>query len=103
MNLSLPNIIVIVILGLAGIGFYGLLISRNLIRVIVCLQVATKGAILAFVIAAKLSGKLPLGQSIALTVIVADTIVAVVALALAVQARRLFGTLDLEVLSRLRR
>jgi len=103
MSLTLPNIAVLVILGLAGIGLYGLLVARNLIRVIVCLQVATKGAILAFVVAAKLSGKVPEGQSIAMTVIVADTIVAVVALALAVQVRRLFDTLDIEALSRLRR
>ena len=103
MSLTLPNVLVVVILGLAGIGFYGLLISRNLIRVVVCLQVAGKAAILALMLAAKLSGKIPLGQSLALTLIVADTIVAVVALALAVQVRRLFGTLDIEALSRLRR
>jgi len=103
MNESLPTIITIVVLGLAGIGLYGVLISRNLIRVVVCLQVAVKGAMLALVLAGRLSGKVPLGQSIALTVIVADTIVAVVALALAVQARRQFGTLDLDEFSRLRR
>jgi len=101
--MSLQNIIIAVILGLAGIGLYGLLIARNLIRVIVCLQIAVKGAMLALVLAGKLTGKVPLGQSMAMTVIVADTIVAVVALALAVQAKRLFGTLDLEALSRLRR
>jgi NADH:ubiquinone oxidoreductase subunit K len=39
----------------------------------------------------------------ALTVIVADTIVAVVGLALAVQVRRHFGTLDLKSLSMLKR
>ena len=99
----LPNIMIAVILGLAGIGLYGLLVARNLIRVIVCLQIAVKGAMLALVLAGKLTGKVPLGQSMAMTVIVADTIVAVVALALAVQAKRLFGTLDLEALSRLRR
>ena len=101
--MSLPNIMIAVILGLAGIGLYGLLVARNLIRVIVCLQIAVKGAMLALVLAGKLTGKVPLGQSMAMTVIVADTIVAVVALALAVQAKRLFGTLDLEALSRLRR
>lgn len=103
MNVSLPTIITVVILGLAGIGLYGLLISRNLIRVVVCLQIAVKGAMLALVLAGRLSGKVPQGQSIAMTVIVADTIVAVVALALAVQVRRLFGTVDLDALSNLRR
>jgi NADH-quinone oxidoreductase subunit K len=103
MTISLPTIITAVILGLAGIGLYGILISRNLIRVVVCLQITVKGAMLALVLAARLSGHVPLGQSLAMTVIVADTVVAVVALALAVQVRRLFGTLDLSALSNLRR
>jgi NADH:ubiquinone oxidoreductase subunit K len=38
----------------------------------------------------------------ALTVIVADTVVAVIGLALAVQARRRFGTLDVKELSTLK-
>ena len=48
-------------------------------------------------------GQVTLGQSLALTVIVADTIVAVIGLALAVQVRRHFGTLDIKALSTLRR
>ena len=44
-----------------------------------------------------------LGQSLALTVVVADTIVAVIGLALAVQIRRHFGTLDIKALTTLRR
>jgi len=45
---------------------------------------------------------LGLGQSIAATVIVADTVVAVVALALTVQVRRRAGTLDIAKISTLR-
>ena len=67
------------------------------------MQVLVKGALLALVLAGKLSGQVQTGQAIALTVIVADTIVSVVALALAVQVRRQFGTLDLQALSTLRR
>ena len=40
---------------------------------------------------------------LALTVIVADTVVAVVGLALAVQVRRYCGTLDIQALTSLRR
>ena len=57
----------------------------------------------ALLLAGRLSGQIQIGQSLALTVIVADTIVAVVALALAVQVRRRFGTLDVGALSTLRR
>ena len=103
MDLSLPIIIIITVIALLGIGFYGLLIMRNLIKVVVALQILVKGIMLAFVFAGRLTGNPGLGQSMALTVIVADTIVAVVGMALAVQVRKNFGTLDIKALSTLRR
>jgi len=60
------------------------------------------GVVLALILAGKMSGNLGLGQSTAATVIVADTIVAVVGLALGVQVRRRFGTLDVPKISTLR-
>jgi len=103
MSLSLPFLSAVGVLGLLGIGLLGLLVTRNLIKVVVGLQVLVKGALLALVLAGRLSGQVQTGQAMALTVIVADTIVSVVALALAVQVRRQFGTLDIQALSTLRR
>jgi NADH-quinone oxidoreductase subunit K len=103
MTLSLPMISLVVVLILLGVGLYALLVVSNLIKVVVALQILGKGAVLALVIAGSLRGQANLGQSMALTVIVADTIVAVVGLALAVQVRRHFGTLDLKSLTMLRR
>lgn len=103
MNLSIPSILLISVLALIGIGLYGLLIVRNLIKVVIALQLLAKGAMLALVLAGSVAKDVNLGQSIALTVIVADTIVAVIGLALAVQIRRHFGTLDLKALTTLRR
>ena len=96
------NIILFGVVALLGIGFYGLLITRNLIKVVMVLQILVKAVILAFILAGKMSGNLGLGQSAAATIIVADTIVAVVGLALAVQVRRRFGTLDVPKISTLR-
>ena len=90
-------------LGLFGVGLYGVLITRHLIKIVVALQLLVKGALLAIILAGRVSGQLQTAQSLALTVIVADTIVAVVALALAVQVRNAFGTLDLQALTTLRR
>ena len=103
MIFSLPNLAVVVVLGLFGIGLYGVLISRNLIKVIIGLQLVVKGAMLALVLAGRLSGQENIGQLMALIVIVADTIVAVLGLAMAVQVRKLFGTLDTKSLTSLRR
>ena len=102
MNFSPLNIILIGIAGLLGVGFYGLLITRNLIKVVMMLQILIKAVVLALIFAGKVSGNLGLGQSAAATVIVADTIVAVVGLALAVQVRRRFGTLDVPKISTLK-
>ena len=96
------NIILLGVIALLGVGFYGLLIARNLIKVVMVLQILIKAVILALVLAGKLSGNMGLGISTAATVIVADTIVAVVGLALAVQVRRRFGTLDVPKISTLR-
>jgi NADH-quinone oxidoreductase subunit K len=103
MWLSLPFLSAVGVLGLVGVGVLGLLLTRNLIKVVVGMQVLVKGALLALVLAGRLSGQVQTGQALTLTVIVADTIVSVVALALAVQVRRQFGTLDLQALSTLRR
>lgn len=90
------------VLGLLCIGFYGLLVTRNLIKMVAVLQILVKSAIIALVLAGKVSGQVNLGQSLAVTVIVADTVIAVIGLALAVQVRRHIGTLDLRDLSTLK-
>jgi NADH:ubiquinone oxidoreductase subunit K len=86
----------------AGVGFYALLVSRNLIRTLIALQILVKSAVLGLLLAGSLSGKLQLAQSLAVTAIVADTVVAVVGMAFAVQIRRRMGTLDLRDLAQLR-
>lgn len=102
MNISPLNIVFVIVICLLGVGLYGLLITRNLIKVVLVLQIMVKSAILALVLAGRVAGNLGLGQSMAVTVIVADTIVAVVGLALAVQVRRRFGTLDVPQIATLR-
>ena len=97
------QIAIIGVLGLIGIGLYGLLITRNLIKVVVALQVLVKGALLALAAAGMASGKINLGQSLAVMVIVVDTVVAVIGLALALQVKRRMGTLDVKELATLKK
>lgn len=103
MNLPIPLIVLIIVLGLAGIGFYCLLATRNLIKVIIALQLIIKGVVVAFMLAAHLTQQDNLGQTLGVTIIVADTIVAVVGLALAVQIRLRTGSLDIKAISNLKR
>jgi NADH-quinone oxidoreductase subunit K len=102
MTLSPLSIGIAGLLGLLGIGLYGLLMERNLIKLIVVLQILVKAALLGFIVAGDVSRQMNLSQSLAITVIVADTVVAVVGMALAVQVRRRIGTLDVRDLARLK-
>ena len=102
MTLSPFTIALIGVIGLLGIGFYGLMASRNLIKIVVALQILVKGALLGLVAAGNANGQVGVSQSMALTVIVADTVVAVMGIALGVQIRRRAGSLDVSRLSRLR-
>ena len=102
MTLTPLNAVLFGVVLLLIVGFYGLLITRNLIKIVLVLQILVKAVVVALVLGGKASGNLGLGQSLAATVIVADTVVAVVALALAVQVRRRVGTLDLAKISSLR-
>ena len=96
------SVYVVGVLGLFGIGLYGLLATRNMIKMVAVLQILVKSAVLALVLAGKAGGNINLGQSLAATVIVADTIVAVIGLALGVQIQRHFGTADLKEISTLK-
>ncbi len=87
---------------LLGVGLYGLMVSRQLIKAIIALQVMVKAALVAIIVAGDSTGNLGLSQSMAMTIIVVDTIVAVVALALVVQIKRRTGTLDAAELSQLK-
>jgi NADH:ubiquinone oxidoreductase subunit K len=102
MNLDVTNVVLFGVFGLLGVGFYGLLVTRNLLKMVAVLQILGKAAVLALVLAGKASGQVNLGQSLAATVIVADTIVAVIGLALGVQMRQRFGSLDIKDLSSLK-
>jgi NADH-quinone oxidoreductase subunit K len=103
MNIAVGEIAIGGVLILLGIGFYGLLFARNLMKLIVGIQLLAKAAMLGLVLAGRVSGQVYLAQSLAITVIVADTIVAVIALALVVQVRRCYGTLDIKALTTLKR
>jgi NADH-quinone oxidoreductase subunit K len=87
---------------LLGVGFYGLLACRNLIKIVIALQILVKAALLGLAVAGYAVNRIDLSQNMAVTVIVADTVVAVIGIALAVQVKRYMGTLDISKLTNLK-
>ena len=78
------------------VGLYGLLVVRNLFQIIIAVQLLGKAVVLALVLAGRTSGQINLGQSLAATVIVADTIVTVIGLSFVIQIKRRMGTVDVK-------
>ena len=99
---TIPYIDMVTVLVVFGIGLYTLLITRNMIKLVIALQILVKAGMIALVLAGRINGQVMTGQSMALTLIVADTIVAVIALALAVQVKKHHGTVDLNKLRNLK-
>ena len=55
-GLSVWSISLVAVIGLVMVGIYGLLILRNLIKIVVSLQVFAKGTILVMVVAGGMQG-----------------------------------------------
>jgi len=96
------NVLLFGVICLLGVGFYGLLACKNLIKIVIALQILVKAAVLGVIVAGFVINKINFSQNLGVTVIVADTIVAVIGIALAVQVKRYIGTLDISKLSALK-
>ncbi len=79
-----------------------MLTTRNMVRLIVALQILVKAALLGLITAGAISGEMAVAESMCITVIVADTVVAVIGMALAILMKRTVGTLDIREIANLK-
>lgn len=100
MNLWQVYIAAIVIL--LGIGIYCLISRRNLIQLIIGVEVIAKAVTLSFILAGNLQGNEQIAQAIVVTIILIEAVSTAVALSLVVAAYRHTGSLDISILKRLR-
>lgn len=82
----------IAVVGLAGL--YYLLVTTNLIRAIIGLELITKAITVGLVLAGRLTGKVGLAQSLVITLIVVEVVVMVVAVGLILAGHRHTGQVD---------
>jgi multisubunit Na+/H+ antiporter MnhC subunit len=87
---------------LAASGLYTLLVTQNLIRTIIGLELLTKAVTVGLILTGKLTGKLGLGQALVITVIVIEVVVMVVAVGLVLLAHRHTGQVDSRLLRNLK-
>jgi multisubunit Na+/H+ antiporter MnhC subunit len=90
------------IVGLFAIGFYAIAATRNLVKVLLGLQILGKAATLTFVLGGFLLDDLGRAQAIMFTIIVIEVVVAALALALMINVYHSTGSLNVGTLRRLR-
>jgi multisubunit Na+/H+ antiporter MnhC subunit len=101
MMMSLWQLYMLAILILIGIGIYCLLARKNIIQLVIGIEVIAKGVTLSFILAGFLQGNEQIAQAIVITIIFIEVITAAIALSLIVVAHRHTGSLDVKDIRRL--
>ncbi len=84
------------------LGVYMLILYRNLLRLIIAVEIVAKGVTLVFLAAGIYRQEIGFIQSLIVTFIIVETVLAAIMLALAVRAHKIYGSLDIRNLSKLR-
>ncbi len=83
-------------------GLYCILVSRNLIRILLGLEILTKAVTFLLALAGEISGERALAQSFIITLIVLEVVVIAVAAGVVISAYRQQGNLDVRGLHKLK-
>jgi len=84
------------------LGLVGLLVMRNLVKLLICAELLTKGVTLAL-IASGFARRSPyVMQSVVVTLIVVEVVIVAIALALVINLYRQTGSLDVRKLTDLK-
>ncbi len=83
-------------------GLYCMLVSRNLLRQFIGLEIMSKSCLLAVISVGSVTGNLALAQALIITMIVIEVVVVAVGLSLLVKNYRLTNSIDIWSLNNLR-
>ncbi len=96
------GVVILVVAGaLFATGLFCLIARCNLIKMVIGLELLGKGVSLLFVLGGYLSGDTGVSQAVVFTLIAIEAVVAGLALAFVILARRAWKTLDIAAISRL--
>ena len=85
---------------LFAVGLVALIARSNLVKMIIGLEILGKGVSLVFVTAGYVNGDVGMSQAVVFTLIIIEAVVAGVALAFVILAKRTWGTMDFAAISR---
>jgi len=96
------GVVILIVAGaLFAIGVFSLVSRGNLIKMVMGLELLGKGVSLLFVLGGYLSGNTGVSQAVVFTLIAIEAVVAGLALALVILAKRVWKTFDIAAISRL--
>jgi len=87
---------------LAITGLYYVIATRNLIRMLIGLELLSKAVMLLIIVVGNITGRIALAQSLAITMIVIEVVVMVVAAGIILTLYRKTGSIDARELTNLR-
>ncbi len=87
---------------LAVVGLYGMLASRNLVRVLIGFELLVKGVTLFLVLAGYAAGRIGLVQALVITLIVLEVGVVAVAVGMVLALHAKHGSIDTRTVERLK-
>lgn len=94
MSGEILTLYVAAIILVATAGLYYLLVTTNLIRALIGVELMTKAVTLGLILAGRLTGHVGLAQSLVITLIVVEVVVMVVAVGLILLVHRHTNTVD---------
>ena len=83
-------------------GLYCILLSRNLIRILIGMELLTKAVTLLLVLAGAVTGRTEIMQTLVITLIVIEVVVITVAAGIVIGAYRQNGSVDAKALTDLK-
>ncbi|MGE5581283.1 MAG: NADH-quinone oxidoreductase subunit NuoK [Bacillota bacterium] len=99
-NYFLIDLIAVILM--VCIGLYTLLLAKNLIRMLIGFEIMTKGVTLAIVSAGNANGRIALGQSLVITMIVVEVVSIAIALAIVMLIHKKKNSLNVRKLTNLK-
>jgi NADH:ubiquinone oxidoreductase subunit K len=97
LKMFIPFIVLLII-----IGFYYILATRNLIRILLGVEIITKAALLAIIVAGHVTGNIAMAQSLAIIMIIIEVFVISVAAGIIIQIYKRTGSVDARNIRKLR-
>lgn len=76
------------------VGVYGIVVTRNLVRTLIAMEVLTKAATVLIIVCGYVGERMALAQALAVTLIIIEVAVIVAAVGIVLSIHRKTGTID---------